>query len=110
MGSRTGSKRTNAVNTHLSSHTDWRQSRWRAALWGSLALILVIPLIAMQFTTEVAWGSEDFLFAAILLGALGLAMEILFRLRLSPWVRAAGAALALFAFLLIWADAALGVF
>ena len=99
-----------AVNQHLSPYPAWRQSRWRFALWGSLAVLLVAPLVAMQFTTEVAWGSEDFLFAAILLVALGTAMEILFRLRLSPWTRAAGAALALGAFLLIWAEAAVGIF
>ena len=101
--------RTNAVNQHLSPYP-WRQSRWRAALWGGLALVLVLPLVAMQFTREVMWGPEDFLFAAILLTGLGLGMESIFRLRLSPWARAAGATLILFAFMLIWAEAAVGLF
>jgi hypothetical protein len=32
-----------------------RGSRWRLAIWGTAALILLLPLLAMQFTDEVAW-------------------------------------------------------
>ena len=37
-----------------------RESRWRIAVWGTAALILLLPLLAMQFTDEVAWDLVDF--------------------------------------------------
>ena len=33
---------------------------WRLALWGGIALLLVLPALAMQFTREVNWGPGDF--------------------------------------------------
>jgi hypothetical protein len=36
------------------------------------ALILLLPLVAMQFTDEVDWGLADFAFAGALLGGTGL--------------------------------------
>jgi hypothetical protein len=36
------------------------------------ALVLLVPLVAMQFTDEADWGVFDFVFAAVLLGGTGL--------------------------------------
>jgi hypothetical protein len=83
---------------------------WRVGLWGGIAALLVLPLIAMQFTREVAWGPEDFAFAAILLVGAGALFE------LAAWKvrdltgRLVLAAVLLGAVLLVWADGAVGIF
>ena len=83
---------------------------WRVALWGGIAALLVLPLIAMQFTSQVVWGAEDFAFAAILLGGAGALFE------LAAWKvrdltgRLVLAAVLLGAVAVVWADAAVGVF
>jgi hypothetical protein len=83
---------------------------WRVAMWGGIAALLLLPAVAMQFTREVAWGPEDFAFAAVLLiGAGGLFELAAWKLR-SLTGRLIAAAVILGAVLLIWADAAVGVF
>ena len=44
-----------------------------------IVLILLIPLIAMQFTSEVIWSVFDFIIAAILLLSAGLGIELILR-------------------------------
>ena len=44
-----------------------------------IVLILLIPLIAMQFTSEVIWSVFDFIIAAILLLSVGLGIELILR-------------------------------
>ena len=88
-----------------------RQRNWawvRPIAWGGAAALVLLPLVAMQFTREVNWGVGDFLFAAMLIGGVGLALEL--AVRISPnWSYRAGAALGLAAgFLLIWANGAVG--
>ena len=39
-------------------------------------VILLLPLVAMQFTDEVNWGVFDFVFAGALLGGTGLLLEL----------------------------------
>lgn len=75
----------------------------------SVALILAIPLIAMQFTDEVAWSPFDFAFAGALLFGAGLAFELLTRRAGSTAYRAAvGLALA-GVLLLVWVNLAVGI-
>ena len=41
-------------------------------IWGAAALLLLLPLLAMQFTDEVDWDLADFIImAAMLAGACG---------------------------------------
>jgi hypothetical protein len=78
---------------------------------GSIAgLLLLVPLVAMQFTREVNWGTEDFAAMALLLGGLGFAVEIAVVKIRNPALRVAGVALLLAAFLVIWAELAVGIF
>ena len=36
------------------------KNRWRPAIWGAAAFLLVLPAVAMQFTSEVNWTASDF--------------------------------------------------
>lgn len=87
-----------------------RSPRWRAALWGAALLLLVLPWVAMQFGDEVNWDLADFaLFGGMLLIACG-SFELAARFisnRRYLWM--AGLAI-LLAFLLVWAELAVGVF
>ena len=86
-----------------------RNRGWfRPVAWGGAAAMILAPLIAMQFTTEVNWTIGDFLFAALLIGGVGLAFELAVRIS-SSWHYRAGAALGLASgFFLIWANGAVG--
>lgn len=84
-------------------------SRLRIAAWGLAALILLLPLVAMRFTDEVNWTVLDFVFAGVLIGGVGLAFELTVRMTRNHAYRAGvGAALAA-AFLIIWANGAVGM-
>lgn len=79
----------------------------RRAGWMLAAALLLLPAVAMQFTAEVHWGPGDFLAAALILGAVGLAFEAAARLSGMARVAVAGAALA--AGFLIWVELAVGI-
>ncbi len=84
-------------------------SHWRIARWAVVAGLLLLPLIAMQFTNEVNWTPGDFVFAAILIGGSALAYDIAVLTTASHAYRG-GIALALAAaFLLIWINGAVGI-
>lgn len=77
--------------------------------WIAVAVLLVLPLVAMQFTGEVNWTAEDFIAAGIMLGGAGLGTEFLVR-RSSGHAYRLGAVLAvLAAFLTVWANLAVGM-
>lgn len=72
--------------------------------------LLAIPFIAMQFTSEVNWSASDFLVMAVLLMGCGLAVELI-RIKASAKpVRIALTVIAILAFLLLWAELAVGIF
>jgi hypothetical protein len=77
--------------------------------WGAAAFMLLLPLVAMQFTNEVRWTLSDFVFAAVLIGAVGVIFELTVRAS-SNWALRAGVAAALAAaFLIVWSNAAVGM-
>jgi hypothetical protein len=82
---------------------------WRIIGWGLAALLLLLPLVAMQFTAEVNWGPEDFIFAAIIFGAVGGAFELAVRASRSLAYRGAVACALAAAFVIVWANAAVGM-
>ena len=74
------------------------------------AFILLLPLIAMQFTDEVTWGLFDFALAGALLVGTGLLYELAASRMGNPAHRATlGVALAA-ALLLVWIELAVGIF
>lgn len=74
------------------------------------ATILLIPLIAMQFTNEVQWQFADFVVAALLLIGLGLLLSYVFRKFANSNFRILIIAALIIGFLLIWAELAVGIF
>ena len=84
-------------------------NRWTMAVWGTTALILLLPLLAMQFTEKVAWDPADFaIFGTMLVGACGT-YELAARVTGNNAYRAAvGVALAA-AFILVWMTLAVGI-
>ena len=53
-----------------------RGSRWRIAAWGVAAALILLPLLAMKFTNEVAWDLADFVFACALVLVIGGTYEL----------------------------------
>ena len=79
--------------------------------WIALAAsaILLVPLVAMQFTAEVRWDATDF----IVMGALLFGMGSLYALAAGKMLRKHlmfTGLLFVAAFLYIWAELAVGVF
>jgi len=60
---------------HAEAGNGRRRSRWRLAAWSVAAILLLLPMAAMQFTDEVNWSLADF----VVFGALWLASVWLFR-------------------------------
>jgi hypothetical protein len=76
----------------------------------AIFLLLLIPLVAMQFTNQVDWSTSDFLIMGILLLGTGLIIEGVFRLVKKLEYRLVLCGAVLLVFFLIWAELAVGVF
>jgi hypothetical protein len=74
------------------------------------AMLLVIPLVAMQFSTAVSWTVRDFVAAAALLFSAGSSMVIVFRRVSSRFYRRLFIALIALALAVIWVELAVGIF
>jgi peptidoglycan/LPS O-acetylase OafA/YrhL len=72
------------------------------------AFILLIPFLAMRFTSEVNWDETDFILAGALIFGTGLMYDLVTR-KIGKYRVAIGIAL-LAALLLIWAELAVGIF
>lgn len=75
-----------------------------------VALILLIPLIAMQFTNEVDWHLSDFVIMGILLLGTGLLCEFVLRTVRNKDYRIGLVLIILVGLFLIWAELAVGIF
>lgn len=97
------------MTTADTKHSHPLLNPWRLLGWGAIAGLIALPAVAMRFTREVNWGSEDFIFAIVMLGGVGLAFELAVRAS-GSWAYRGGAALALGAGLVtLWANAAVGI-
>ena len=76
----------------------------------AVPLLLLIPLIAMQFSSEVNWSLGDFLVMGVLLLVVGLTFEVVLRKVPKKNNRIALMATIIILFLLIWAELAVGIF
>jgi hypothetical protein len=82
----------------------------KVIIWIALAtgLILLAPLLAMQFTEEVAWTLSDFVIAGVLLFGTGL-MFVLAARKTRKYRAVIGIVLAA-ALFYVWAELAVGIF
>ena len=83
--------------------------KWRAMAWGSAAALILLPLVAMQFTQEVAWDLADFAFAIAMVLVVGVTFELAVRVSRSSAYRAAVAVALAAAVLLVWINLAVGI-
>jgi len=83
---------------------------WRLLLWLTLGALLVAPLIAMQFTSEVSWTAFDFAAMAALLTVAGLAVELLLSRLWTPAARITACLGILAVIAIVWVDGAVGIF
>lgn len=81
-----------------------------AAILAAVPLLLLIPLLAMQFTTEMNWDATDFVVMGILLLATGLTVELALRKIKKTGHRLIVVGVILFLFLLTWGELATGYF
>ena len=75
-----------------------------------LLLLLFIPWIAMQFSDQVNWSAGDFVVMGIMLLGVGFGLSYLLSRSLTIQKRVAYIAILVLAFLLLWAELAVGVF
>lgn len=84
------------------------KSIFRVAL--ATGALLMLPLIAMQFTAEVSWAPGDFVAAAALLLSAGTSMVLAIRHVKRPVPRAVSVAAIALLFAVVWAELAVGLF
>lgn len=83
---------------------------WRLAPWAAIAIILMVPLVAMQFTDEVRWTGHDFLAAGVLLASAVLIYQLGARLITGRGRRLLWAGAIFILAMLLWAEGAVGIF
>lgn len=98
------------MNSYVGQRRDPMHGLPRTLMWGVIGALLLLPAIAMQFSPEVNWGPGDFLFAAVLLGGLGLSVEWIMRRIDTKIFRIAAIGIVLLTVMLIWIEAAVGIF
>lgn len=76
----------------------------------TIAVLLCIPLIAMQFTNEVVWTISDFVIAGILLVGTGIVIEVVVRNVKDQRARIGMIIGTLAVLFLVWAELAVGIF
>lgn len=87
-----------------------KKNRVRITAWSAALALLVLPLVAMQFTNEVVWGQEDFIFASLLIVIVGIVYELVVRLTSNRKHRVIVTVALTVMFLLVWIEAAVGIF
>ena len=87
---------------------DNRGRGWRPYMWGGAVALLMLPLIAMQFTKDVDWGPLDFAIMGVMLGGLCLGFDLLARQSSALSYRLGAAVAVLGCFLLVWVNLAVG--
>jgi hypothetical protein len=82
---------------------------WRMLGWGAAVTLLIVPFVAMQFTSDVNWTAADFVVFGLMLLAVGIPLEMAARYSGSRTYLAAAALALLGGFLVTWANLAVGI-
>jgi hypothetical protein len=95
----------------MSENGDGRRlSLRRIAAWAAVvALILLIPVVAMRFSDEWNWDLFDFVFAGTLLFGAGITYELVAKRGGTTAYRAAVGVAVATALVLVWVNAAVGI-
>lgn len=94
------------INSTIMSSKNGRLIAIMATMMG----LLIIPLIAMQFSKEVNWSIFDFVVMGALLLSTGLLCELVLRKVKTTRNRIIICGAVVFIFLLVWAELAVGIF
>lgn len=82
---------------------------WRTIGWGTAGFLLLLPLVAMQFSAEVNWSVGDFIFAAMMFALVGAILELAVG-RSPSWAYRGAVAIAVACgFLHVWITGAVGI-
>ncbi len=76
----------------------------------TIAILLLIPFLAMQYTEEVNWTLSDFIIAGILLLGTALICEFVLRKIKQSKYRILAIIIIALAFLMVWIELAVGIF
>lgn len=76
---------------------------------GVVGLILLIPLVAMQFSDDVVWSWFDFAAMGVLLGGTGLMLELVVRNVRDTRYRLAIAGAIVLTLLVVWVQLSAGI-
>src|SRR5690606_3061121 len=82
----------------------------RTIILSVIGFILLLPLIGMQFSSEVNLTVFDFIIAGILLAIVGLSIDLVFKLASTKNQRLVFLAVVLILCFLIWAEMAVRIF
>jgi hypothetical protein len=95
------------MSTHMSDPSVPRAAARVAAL---TAMLLLVPLVAMQFTAEVIWAPGDFVAAGLLLFGAGMAYMLAARRSRTTRQKVVVGALVFAVLAVVWAELAVGLF
>jgi hypothetical protein len=99
----------NDMNTNIEQRPPARKHIWRIIGWGAAVTLILTPLVAMRFTSEVNWDETDFIVASIILGIVGGLIELAVRVS-SNWYFRFGAMFSVLAgFMVVWSNLAVGM-
>lgn len=91
----------------MNSHPTLTRTAASSAAW--VAVLLLVPMVAMLVTREVNWGIGDFVVAGVLIFSARMAYALAIRKVTSRPGRLAWAVMILIGFLLVWAELAVGI-
>jgi len=99
------------MNITAGGNAPVRQVRAKHLLYILLgtAAILLVPLVAMQFTSEVNWTGSDFIVAGALLGGAGMLLELATSKLRTRRTRMIAGAVILLGLLFVWGELAVGL-
>jgi hypothetical protein len=76
----------------------------------SVLLLLMLPLVAMQFTDEVNWSIFDFVAMGTFLLSLSIVSELILKFAKNTPAKLLLIGIAILFFVLIWIELAVGIF